>query len=634
MLFFALSFFMLFSADAQGQNTKHVPHRIQKQLKSASDDYINLELKAAISKLESILVDYPDYAKAWLLKGQCEEELNRSDVACESYIFAYTTDSVEFHFISLKIAILLFEKGQYNRSEKFFNKYMTGDHSQEDSVISSRLSANLRFSIEQIEQYTGDPKVYSLKGVNTSALEYFPSLTIDGKQLVFTRQDSNSIRNGYSPGQEDLYIGQLEENAVTSIRKLPEPLNSNNNEGTQTLRQDGRLMIFTACNRPDSKGGCDLYHSVKVNREWSQPINIGYPVNTRYWESTPCLGPDGRSLYFASNRPGGLGGMDIWKSSYLPDSGWQNPVNLGPSINTDGDEISPYIHGDGKSFYFSSKGWIGMGNFDIFISRMNEVGDLLPPENLGYPLNTHSDEFGIAMAGSGEYAIFSSNRDFITSRDLYKIELPVSARPDNMGYVYGIVIDSLSKKGIAANVEIRNQSGELLQLVDSDPLTGDFMVGLPCGERFSFIVRHPGYLYYSKYFDLIEVQHPESHPVIIPLLPIRKGDVKILHQVYFDFDSAELKPESLGEIQQVYQMMLENPDIDLLITGYTDALGTKGYNNQLSKNRAEAIRLALINKGINSVRLRSKGAGSSEPVSENDTKVGRALNRRTEIEIL
>ena len=159
------------------------------------------------------------------------------------------------------------------------------------------------------------------------------------------------------------------------------------------------------------------------------------------------------------------------------------------------------------------------------------------------------------------------------------------------------------------------------------------MVGLPCGERFSFIVRHPGYLYYSKYFDLIEVQHPASHPVIIPLLPIRKGDVKILHQVYFDFDSAELKPESLGEIQQVYQMMLENPDINILITGYTDARGTEDYNNRLSKNRAEAIRVALINEGIDSVRLRSKGAGSSEPVSENDTKVGRALNRRTEIEI-
>lgn len=634
ILIFVFSLSILYCMDANGQNRKRLSHRTQKQFALAGQDYQNMELKKSVSKLDIILSDYPFYADAWMLKAQCEDELNLHDRACESYINAFRADSSEFYFVSLKIALLLFEKGQYYRSEDYLKRFITHDHSHEDSVIADKLFRNLHFSFEQTEHYNGDPKVFSLKGVNTTALEYFPSLTIDGKQLVFTRQDSKREGTDDQPGQEDLYIGLLEENAVISIKKLPEPLNSDNNEGTQTIRQDGRLMIFTACNRSDSKGGCDLYHSINVNSEWTQPVNIGYPVNTRYWESTPSLGPDGRSLYFASNRPGGLGGMDIWKSVYIPDSGWQLPVNLGPSINTDEDEMSPFIHGDGKSLYFSSKGWIGMGGFDIFISRIDTSGEWLCPENLGYPLNTNSDEFGITLSGSGEYAIFSSNRDSITNRDLYKIELPVSYRPEPMDYIYGVVIDSLSRKAIAANVEIRNQSGELLQLVDSDPSTGEFLLGLPGRNIFSFIVRHPGYLFYSEYFDLMDGQYAESQPVVISLMPIRKGDVKILQQVYFDFDSAELRPESLGEIQQVYQMMMENPDISILITGYTDARGTEEYNYRLSKGRAEAISLALVNEGIESYRLQARGVGSSEPVSENDSEKGRALNRRTEIKIL
>ncbi|MCK5821281.1 MAG: PD40 domain-containing protein, partial [Bacteroidales bacterium] len=610
---------MLISVDAHGQKHKQISPKYQKQFALAEQDYQNLELQKSLSRLEKILAHNPKYANAWLLKAQCEDELSWNERACESYINTFLSDSLEFHFVSLKIALLLFEKGEYYKSEEFLRRFISCKQSHEDSVISGKLSLNLNFSIDQMEQYDGDPKVYPLKGVNTDALEYFPSLTIDGKQLVFTRQDSKEEEHGGQPEQEDLYIGQLNDYAVTSIRKLPEPLNSVKNEGTQTIRQDGRLMIFTACNRPDSKGGCDLYHSVKVDSEWSKPVNIGYPVNTRYWESTPCLGPDGRSLYFASNRPGGYGGMDIWKAAYSPDSGWQDPVNLGPSINTDSDEMSPFIHGDGKSLYFSSKGWIGMGGFDIFLSRIDIDGECLLPDNLGYPLNTYSDEFGIALSGSGEYAIFSSDRDSITKRDLYRIELSLSDRPQALNYISGRVLDSLSGKAIAASVEIRNQVGELLQLVDSDPVSGEFLLGLPSRIIISFIVRHPGYLFYSEYFDLKNRQYTESQPVIISLKPIRKGDIKILQQVYFDFDSAVLQAESYGEIKQVYKMMLENPDINILITGFTDARGTEEYNYKLSRDRAEALKIALINAGIESSRLQSKGVGSSEPVSDNSS---------------
>jgi len=633
ILISVLLFSILFSVDVNGQSRKRISHRVQKQFELAEKNYQNFELRKSLSKLEKILSDYPGYANAWILKAQCEDELDMDNRACESFINALSIDSSKFYFVSLKIAQLFFERGLYYSSNEYLKKFLTLNPSSKDSVISDKLSMSLQFAIKQTEQYDGDPKVHSLIGANTTALEYFPSLTIDGKQLVFTRQNLQGEHFDQKPGQEDLYIGYLEDDTVSSIRRLPEPLNSEKNEGTQTIRQDGRLMIFTACNRADSKGGCDLYHSVKINSKWTKPINIGYPVNSRYWESTPCLGPDGRSLYFSSNRPGGYGGMDIWKSSYLPGSGWADPVNLGSSINTSEDEMSPFIHGDGKSLYFSSKGWIGMGGFDIFLSRTDSSGEWLLATNMGYPLNTFSDEFGIAMSGSGEYAIFSSNRDSITNRDLYKIALPISNRPEHLNYIYGIVRDSLSRKAIFASVEVRDQLGELLQLVDSDPSTGEFLVGLPDKKELSFIVRHSGYLFYSKYFDLVNGRYAESQPLIISLLPLRKGDVKVLQQVYFDFDSAELKPKSLGEIQLVYQMMLENPDISILITGHTDARGTDDYNYQLSWDRAEAISLVLIKKGIEVSRLRSRGAGASEPVSDNNSEEGRTQNRRTEIKI-
>lgn len=626
----------LFWSGASCQDLKRVPQRVQKQLESASLDYNRLDLKSALQRLEKILRKYPEFAKAWLLRAKCEEELNLKKEACGSFLHAFLADSSKFHYLSYKIALLLFDDGQYKRSIEYLDKYQAWDgyENSVNMILAENLSKNLHFAVAQIEGFSGTPKVYSLEGVNSTALEYFPSVTIDGKQLVFTRQDYDSNDIGKSPGQEDLYIGVLNENKVSSITKLPEPLNSKNNEGTQTLRQDGRLMIFTACNRPDSKGGCDLYHSIKVNGKWTEPVNIGYPVNTRYWESTPCLGPDGRSLYFASNRPGGIGGMDIWRSLYDPETGWQEPTNLGSEINTPDDEISPFVHGDGKSLYFSSKSWISMGGFDIFISRASDDGQWLSPENLGYPINTHSDEFGITLAGSGEFAIFSSDRDSITNRDLYKVELPKASRPEYLGFLNGIIIDSLTRKTIGASVEIRNQFGELLQLVDSDPFTGEFLVGLPGRGRFSFVVRHPGYQYYSEYFNLVDTQQAISQHVQIPLLRVRKGDVKILQQVYFDFDSAELKPESIGEIQQIYQMLIDNPQIKILITGHTDSQGTEEYNEELSKNRARSIKEALIKQGVPAVRLKSSGAGSSQPVSDNYTEEGRALNRRTEIKII
>lgn len=637
LIHFIVLALLLGSSGISAQEKKQTPRRMQKLLNEAADDYAVLEYANALNKVNQLLQKAPDYSLAWLLKGQILEDSGKSSEACISYIQAVNLDSLLVQDLGLRIAELLFLKGDYDSARNYWGRINSADINHSDSQKMGFLKSSLDFAREQIAHNGTLPRPKSLSGANSDNWEYFPSLTVDGKSLVFTKQLIDTAKlEKRTQGQEDLYQAQLEEYKLLGVIKLPEPLNSDLNEGTQTLRQDGRLMIFTACNRPDSKGGCDLYHSIQVDRRWTEPVNLGYPVNTRYWESTPCLGPDGYTLYFASNRPGGQGGMDLWMSHYNRETGWQEPINLGPPVNTTADEMAPFLHGDGKSLYFATKGHIGMGGFDIFLARKDSGGAWGQPINLGFPINTYADEFGITIPGSGEFAVFSSDRDSVTQRDLYIQKLREEIQPDIMGFFTGIVVDSLSQKPIRAHVEIRNQTGTLFQYVESDPNTGKFLVGLPVDELFSFIIRHPGYLFYSEPVKWSKDASPPDQGIHmrIALTPVQKGKKLILNQLFFEFDSSRLKPESSGEINQIFQLLKENPNLRLLITGHTDSSGSEAYNLRLSLERAESIRTALVSLGINAGRIETSGAGSSQPIQSNESATGRALNRRTEMTIL
>ena len=274
--------------------------------------------------------------------------------------------------------------------------------------------------------------------VNTADDEYLPALTLDCHMLVFTRRMPRKATTQRGlPMEEDFYCSLYDTMLLDwgYAERMPEPLNSNGNEGAQTLSHDGRVMLFTACGRNSEPTGCDLYMSVKSGGKWGKPRNLGSPVNSRYWESFPSLSVDGYTLYFASNRPGGYGGTDIWYCT-LEEGRWTEPKNMGPGLNTSGNETAPYIHFDDKTLYFASDGHMGMGGLDLFVSKRNDNGEWSTPKNLGYPINTSGDENNLIVAPDGRTAVFSSDRyGGYGKLDLYSFIMPQASRPERVTYI-------------------------------------------------------------------------------------------------------------------------------------------------------------------------------------------------------
>lgn len=253
--------------------------------------------------------------------------------------------------------------------------------------------------------------------INTKASEYFPAISSADTLMILTRR----INNG---NNEDFFSSAWQNNQWQSTLPLQGKINTAYNEGGQKISSDGKTMVFTGCNYPDGLGSCDLYYAHYMGNKWSERRNFEDPVNSPYWESAPCFSADMQSLYFSSNRPGGFGGMDLYVSRYLGNQRWSEPKNLGPSINTSGDEMFPFLHFDNATFYFTSNGWKSIGGSDIFVSRL--VGDQFSaPVNLGYPVNTIDNESGLVVNASGKVAYFSSDRyGGFGQMDIYQFKLP------------------------------------------------------------------------------------------------------------------------------------------------------------------------------------------------------------------
>jgi outer membrane protein OmpA-like peptidoglycan-associated protein len=360
-------------------------------------------------------------------------------------------------------------------------------------------------------------------------------------------------------------------------------------------------------------------------------------VNLESWDSQPCFSADGQTLYFASARLGGEGGSDIWSTRFIQDKGWTSPVNAGKQINTNQEEMAPFIHADGMSMYFSSKGHTGMGGFDLYFSRRDSTGNWMKPENLGWPVNTEADEINMVVSTNGKGAYLSSDlEDGYGGYDIYRFDLPVEFAPQKVSYLEGYVYDAETKKAVGAEIELFDlASGELSVRCASDPDKGYYIAALPGGKNYALNISKEGYLFYSENFNL-EVTEilEEAVQKDVYLKPIKAGESFVLNNIFFDTDEYTLKDISLVELYKLNAFLVRNQGVNIMICGHTDDVGTAEYNQTLSENRAKSVFSFLVEHGITVSRLKFKGFGKSEPVAGNDTEEGRAENRRTEILIL
>jgi outer membrane protein OmpA-like peptidoglycan-associated protein/tetratricopeptide (TPR) repeat protein len=630
-LFTFLIFFNIVQAHAQYDPSKVDKRAARLYLKSqeqAQDD----KFEDGIASLkEAVRID-DHFEDAYLSIAGMYGELKNYAASVANYEKAKSIDSVYFNDFSLSYSINLAGLGEFQKALDAVNSFKTIGNLNESSLKAAAYrTRTYQFALDyaakkEVSLYKFEPQNLG-DSVNSAVAEYYPTIALDGKTLIFTRRVNNT--------NEDFYESQKLDNGWSQAKALVGNINSNNNEGALNISQDGQWLLFTGCNFPDSYGSCDLYISYLTNQGWSTPENLGSNFNTEFWESTPSLSPDKRDLYFTSNRPGGYGGNDIYVSHRQDNGRWSPPENMGSTINTAGDESAPFIHADNLTLYFTSNGLPGYGGDDLFVVRKNADGKWGEPENLGYPINTIENEGSLVVSSDGKTAYYASDRsDSRGQLDLYSFELRTDIRPAKTLWVKGKVFDAKTGKGLPSSVELADlATKQVISNLQTDE-TGNYLTTLPVGKDYAFNVNRKGYLFYSEHFMLGSQSPDSTYHIDIPLRPIEANASIVLKNIFFDFNKYDLKPASQIELEEVIRLLNENPQVSIQINGYTDNVGKEADNLLLSENRAKSVVNYLKSKGIDAKRLFFKGYGDEQPVSGNDTEEDRGKNRRTELKII
>lgn len=618
--------------------------------------------KKAIALYESAMKNY-NYRKNALAKEELKKAIERDPLFVEPHLFLaelYAGENkiqqaIDEIVKALKInptfekkayyRLAMFELrlGQYAVAKKDFDTFLSYKYTNPSFRAGAEKGlANCNFAIKAIENPVPfEPKNVG-PGINSSLDEYFPAVTADNQLFLFTRNN----RIGDNHLQEDFLVSQRADSIWQRSHLIGNKINTPGNEGAPTLSADGQLLFFTVCADirgnwgADRKGvgACDIFYTQKVGAGWSKPYNLGRDVNTVYRETQPSFSADGKKLYFVSNRPGSLGKHDIYVTTLGDNGRWGRPVNLGDKVNSVGDEESVCISSDGKTLYFGSNGHIGMGGYDIYMSRLDENGKWGEPVNLGYPINTFGEEHSLLVNAAGEIAYFASNKKGgYGGLDIYQFELYEAAQPGDITYVKGKVYDATTKKPLGAHFELIDlATAKSVLISDANVGNGEFLVTLPIDKNYALNVSYPGYLFYSENYALKELTD-KSKPFVmdVPLLSVLDSGVVVeLKNVFFETAKFDLKPESKIELDKLVAFLNLNGTLRIELGGHTDNVGDKKMNLLLSKNRAKAVYDYLITNGIVQARLSYKGYGDTKPKVENDSAVNRAKNRRTEFKVI
>lgn len=594
--------------------------------------YTQKDFDHAIKWAGRISAQSPDWLKSRLLLADIYAELDslQAEIKC----LETAASSASLPLIHFRLGECYYKSGSYDSGLIELEKFIATGSDGNLVVKANHLAECCKVSLELMKTPLAFQPQNLGDNINSRDDEYWPSLTVDGKTLVFTRLIS--MQGSSVHKQEDFYISRFDSSGWGTALPLAE-LNTPSNEGAQSISADGKLLFYTLCNHPDGMGSCDIFFSRYINGVWTKPRNAGEGINTPGWEGQPSFSSYGDILYFSSAREGGKGGRDLWQATL---SGWRmdglpvwsNIVNLGDSINSPGNEISPFIHPNGKDLYFSSDYRPGFGGYDLFHSSHSFDGKWSKAVNMGYPLNSKGNEQGFIIDRTGEIAYFSSNREPSGNMDIYSFALDRRIRPQPVSYIRGEIKNRITGLPVISAVHL--SGGPYTQEVMTDD-QGVFLIVLPLLDSLSLTVSKKGFLFYSekiKLADSSSIQAPTNRNIL--LSPLYPGTFMDIYNIYFDTDSYTLLPASLPGLQDLLYLLLENPSLNLEIQGHTDNQGSSEHNLVLSEKRAQAVVQYLIEKGIAPSRISARGYGYVKPVDTNETESGRSRNRRTTILVL
>lgn len=604
----------------------------------------------AIPFLQQAVKESPNFVEAHIRLGQLYEFIRKPELALSTYQAAIKLPAEP---AALAIAYqgasqILLKLGRYANAIpvlETFAKNFPPQSSKAKQV--QRLLATARYGQEAVlHPLAVKPKPLS-ESLKVGDSQYFPVLTADEQTIVFTMLKPD--------GDEDLMTAtQTAEGGWQTPIPLSANINTAENEGTASLSADGRMVVFTACqSKRGGFGGCDLFSSQKTGDTWSKPENLGPSVNTHYYESQPSLSADGRQLYFISDRPGGLGKRDLWRSTRADPSDrangdWSNPVNVGAPINTAFDEASPFLHANGQVLFFASEGHLGMGGYDLFMSRLtpdstnHRWGE---PGNLGYPINTSEDQASLFVAANGNraYYSFEEQKEGLSQKSrIYTFDLPdvLRQRVKPVNYLKGLVTDARTKKPLPATIDLIDiHTNQAISRINSDAETGQYVAVLPAGGDYALYVSAPGYLFKSLSFNYTGKTSAETGmgrgvALDAALEPIGTAGKETLNNLFFESGRYELTGKSRTELERLADFLKTNPTTQIEIAGHTDDRGDPAANLDLSKRRAQAVVGYLAKLGVAPARLKAVGYGKTHPAVPNTSDEARQRNRRIEWRVL
>ena len=663
---FLMTFFLAFISFTNAQfpyssKSKKAIKLFEKARSAPMENFIsetNLpDFKLGIDLANKAIEKDPDFWEAHVLVAELNEKIRNIETAIFHYKKALFINP--FHSTSSKTNFFLaaceLKIGKYEDALKNIEIFIRNPNAVEEWTSKAReIEANARFAAFAIKNPKPFDPINLGEGINSIYPEYYPSLTVDGKTMLFTRR---LPLNNAAQFQEDFFISNNNENGVWG-KSFPMPSNVNtiNNEGAPTISSDGKTLIFVACSDETGDygperlglGSCDLFYSKRLGKNWLTPINLPGNVNSKNWETQPSLSADGQTLYFIRGvrNKDGKRDSDIYVSRIQNDGKWSAAERLPNTINTPYAEESVHIHPDGKTLYFASRGHLGMGGSDLFVSRKNKNGNWLQAENLGYPINTLFDENSLMVSANGDIAYLASNRTGgYGDLDIYFFNLPKEIQPIKTFYFDGSVFDLKTRKALAGHFQLIDiESSQVVIISDADKIDGSFMVALPINREYAISVTYPGYFPYSLNFNLSIEDGQENYHLDIPMNPQTSLIENVLSNVFFDLNQSKLRENSKIELLEFVAFLRQNPKNKIELGGHTDSRGNSSDNLILSSERAKSVYEFLVSNGIDANRLSYKGYGSTQAIisdveiekinSDVEKEKAHQKNRRTVYKII
>jgi OOP family OmpA-OmpF porin len=534
----------------------------------------------------------------------------------------------------LLLADLYMMEGNFDKAAENYQRVLDVKPNDQNFIIKADARIkSAKFAAHAVKNPTEVKPVKMENTVNNFHAQGYPMLTADNQTMMFY-----VLRTPESKG--DIMITQQQDGHWVHAMSLSDVINSDADEGAPTMSADGRSVVFAACQRAGSVGGCDLYISFREGAVWSEPENLGKEINSAGWDSEPSISADGRTLYFSSDRPAGKGRRDrnIWMSKKGADGKWKPAVILGEPINTIGDEVSPFIHANNNTLYFASNYHPGMGGYDVFYSRRKDTS-WTEPVNLGYPLNSTDNDGTIFVTADGKkgyYSVFERQSKYNSASYIYEFDMPATLKEANQTtYSKGTITDKITGNPLKASVELLDvATGELMQSVSSDGTNGSYLLVLTEGKQYALRVYAKGYLFESRAFDFRTPSGFNPLTLDFQLLPLKSGASVVLNNIFFPSNSAQLQKESYAELDKVVEFMVLNAGVRIELSGHTDDVGSDADNLALSGKRATSVFEYLLSKGISRDRMLHKGYGETKPKLPNSNDSNRAQNRRIEFKVL